>query len=153
MEAACSFTFCFCLMLFFSCSSLPNTCLYSKRSETRRQERPVPRGADSPAGAGISSQHEHHTWLWFTTHCSQTVLTVCQPQLSQKHVVWFRGLMQSWKRKAVSGALSEGSQSANSKFPQSSCYNWCASRFYTEPALEQSRMTNVERKSQFKEKH
>lgn len=118
MEAVCSFTFCFCLMLFFSCSSIPNTCLYSKRSETHRQERPVPRGADSPAGAGISSQHEHHTWLWFTTHCSQTVLTVCQPQLSQKHVVWFRGLMHSWKRKAVSGALSEGSQSANSKLPR-----------------------------------
>lgn len=33
--------------------------------QNSQAQRPVPRGADSPTGAGISPQPEHHTWLQF----------------------------------------------------------------------------------------
>lgn len=142
----CSFPFC--LMLFFTCFSIPSTCSCSKCSEAFYAElsgsRASPRGADSATGASLSPQPKHH-WLWFTS--PQTLSTLltgvlhtleilpkgqtwnkqrqearCTPA-PLKHVVWCRGLVHRWKGKKMLGGLSEGSSIASSKLPEAAATN------------------------------
>lgn len=60
-----------------------------------------------------------------------------QPQLSQKHVVWCRGLVQSGKGEGMLSDLRVGSHTANTKLPKKQLLQ-LASSFCTETALEQS---------------
>lgn len=91
-----------------------------------------PASAPNPnitAGCGSPlPRHSQHTAQRGPAACWKHSLRVRQetnrgrrpdePQLSQKHILWCRGLVHRWKGKTMSGSLSEGSSTANSKLPK-----------------------------------
>lgn len=138
METICSFLFC--LMLFFTCSSIPNTCSCSKCSEAFYAElsgtrailgvQTVPLEPVSSLNPNITTgcgsplpRHSQHTAHRVLQHAGNTPPgpdmrqeARCTPALPEGYFV-VQG-SPAWEGRTISGGLSEGSSTANSKLPK-----------------------------------